>query len=61
MSAITQTQWIYEFSAGSREMPELLGGKGANVGDDADPGRGQATARLAGRLLGLVLACQPSR
>jgi pyruvate,orthophosphate dikinase len=27
------SQWVYEFSEGSREMRELLGGKGANVAE----------------------------
>ena len=27
------TKWVYEFSEGSREMGELLGGKGANVAE----------------------------
>src|SRR3954465_11998765 len=27
------TQWVYEFSKGSREMRDLLGGKGANVAE----------------------------
>src|SRR5918911_403673 len=27
------TKWVYEFSEGSREMRELLGGKGANVAE----------------------------
>ena len=26
-------QWVYDFTAGSREMRELLGGKGANVAE----------------------------
>ena len=37
-------KWVYDFSEGSKEMRELLGGKGANVaettrvlGEDADP------------------------
>jgi pyruvate,orthophosphate dikinase len=28
-----ETQWVYDFSEGSREMRELLGGKGANVAE----------------------------
>jgi pyruvate, orthophosphate dikinase len=27
------TKWVYDFADGSREMQELLGGKGANVGE----------------------------
>ena len=27
------TKWVYEFSEGSKEMRELLGGKGANVAE----------------------------
>src|SRR3989337_1888690 len=27
------TQWVYDFAEGSREMRELLGGKGANVAE----------------------------
>src|SRR3954464_11002811 len=27
------TQWVYDFSEGSRDMRELLGGKGANVAE----------------------------
>jgi len=29
----TQTKWVYDFAEGSREMRELLGGKGANVAE----------------------------
>src|SRR4051812_22902228 len=29
----TETKWVYEFSEGSREMRDLLGGKGANVAE----------------------------
>jgi pyruvate,orthophosphate dikinase len=32
-SGVATTTWIYEFSEGSREMRELLGGKGANVAE----------------------------
>src|SRR3954451_8735116 len=28
-----ETQWVYDFSEGSRDMRELLGGKGANVAE----------------------------
>ena len=31
--ATTQTKWVYDFAEGSREMRELLGGKGANVAE----------------------------
>src|SRR5215470_13298518 len=41
---MTSQKWVYEFSEGSRDMRELLGGKGANVaemtrvlGDDRVP------------------------
>ena len=27
------TKWVYEFSEGSKDMRELLGGKGANVAE----------------------------
>ena len=27
------TQWVYDFSEGSRDMRDLLGGKGANVAE----------------------------
>src|SRR4029079_11516955 len=27
------TQWVYDFSEGSKDMRELLGGKGANVAE----------------------------
>ena len=27
------TRWVYDFSEGSRDMRELLGGKGANVAE----------------------------
>ncbi|HEY1594656.1 MAG TPA: pyruvate, phosphate dikinase [Thermoleophilaceae bacterium] len=30
---VAGTKWVYEFSEGSREMRELLGGKGANVAE----------------------------
>src|SRR5687767_3992685 len=33
MSAPTATRWIYRFAEGSREMRNLLGGKGANVAE----------------------------
>src|SRR5919199_2689952 len=33
MAAGTATKWVYEFSEGSRDMRELLGGKGANVAE----------------------------
>jgi phosphoenolpyruvate synthase/pyruvate phosphate dikinase len=33
MSAPALTKWIYDFAEGSREMRELLGGKGANVAE----------------------------
>ena len=29
----TETRCVYEFSEGSREMRELLGGKGANIAE----------------------------
>src|SRR6201989_3017918 len=29
----TGTKWVYEFSEGSRDMRDLLGGKGANVAE----------------------------
>src|ERR671912_825656 len=33
MTAPTATRWIYDFGEGSREMRDLLGGKGANVAE----------------------------
>jgi hypothetical protein len=33
MSAPAVTRWIYDFSEGSREMRELLGGKGAGIAE----------------------------
>ena len=33
MSAPTVTRWIYDFAEGSRDMRELLGGKGANIAE----------------------------
>ena len=33
MTAPTATRWIYDFDEGSREMRDLLGGKGANVAE----------------------------
>jgi pyruvate, orthophosphate dikinase len=31
--AAESTKWVYEFAEGSREMRDLLGGKGANVAE----------------------------
>jgi pyruvate, orthophosphate dikinase len=33
MSALTATRWVYDFADGSREMRDLLGGKGANIAE----------------------------
>jgi pyruvate, orthophosphate dikinase len=33
MTTTTSTTWVYDFSEGSRDMRELLGGKGANVAE----------------------------
>src|SRR3954449_3312214 len=33
MSAPAVTRWIYDFAEGSREMRELLGGKGAGIAE----------------------------
>ena len=33
MGTAVATQWVYDFAEGSREMRELLGGKGANVAE----------------------------
>src|SRR4051794_12328611 len=33
MGTATATQWVYDFAEGSREMRDLLGGKGANVAE----------------------------
>src|SRR3954451_1900899 len=32
-TAARETRWVYDFQDGSREMRELLGGKGANVAE----------------------------
>jgi pyruvate,orthophosphate dikinase len=32
-TTVVTTRWIYDFAEGSRDMRELLGGKGANVGE----------------------------
>ena len=33
MATIAATKWVYDFAEGSREMRELLGGKGANIAE----------------------------
>ena len=33
MSAPTATRWVYDFADGSRQMRDLLGGKGANIAE----------------------------
>ena len=33
MSAPSVTKWVYDFDQGSRDMLELLGGKGANIAE----------------------------
>jgi pyruvate,orthophosphate dikinase len=33
MATETSTKWVYEFSEGSRDMRDILGGKGANVAE----------------------------
>ena len=33
METAIATQWVYDFAEGSREMRDLLGGKGANVAE----------------------------
>ena len=33
LSAISTTKWVYDFSEGTRDMRDLLGGKGANVAE----------------------------
>ncbi len=33
MSAVAETQWVYDFTEGARDMRDLLGGKGANVAE----------------------------
>jgi pyruvate, orthophosphate dikinase len=30
---MAETRWVYDFAEGSRDMSELLGGKGANVAE----------------------------
>ena len=33
MSAPAVTRWVYDFADGSRDMRDLLGGKGANIAE----------------------------
>src|SRR3954465_13766257 len=33
MATVTGTKWVYPFEEGSKEMRDLLGGKGANVAE----------------------------
>src|SRR5437588_406174 len=33
LSSMEQHKWVYDFADGSREMRDLLGGKGANVAE----------------------------
>jgi len=33
VSAVAETQWVYDFTEGARDMRDLLGGKGANVAE----------------------------
>ena len=33
MRAPTATRWVYDFAEGSRDMRDLLGGKGANIAE----------------------------
>ena len=33
MAIATATKWVYDFSEGSRDMRELLGGKGAGIAE----------------------------
>ncbi len=33
MSTVTATKWVYDFAEGSREMRELLGGKGSGIAE----------------------------
>src|SRR6187399_1195706 len=33
MSAPAATRWVYDFAEGSRDMRDLLGGKGANIAE----------------------------
>ena len=33
MSAPATTKWVYDFADGSRDMRDLLGGKGANIAE----------------------------
>ena len=33
MSTTVATKWVYDFAEGSRDMRDLLGGKGANVAE----------------------------
>ena len=47
MSTAAATQWVYDFAEGSREMRDLLGGKGANVAEMT-------------RVLGCLLYTSPS-
>ena len=49
-----ETKWVYAFSEGSRDMRDLLGGKGANIADmtrlglPVPPGFTVTTAAAAG-------------
>jgi hypothetical protein len=33
MSSATATKWVYDFAEGSRDMRELLGGKGSGIAE----------------------------
>ena len=48
-------RWVYDFAAGSKDMRDLLGGKGANVAEMTrvlGPDRVPPGFRAAGRSLG---------
>ena len=48
---MTNARWVYDFAQGSREMRELLGGKGANVTEMTRVlGAGRVPAALRSRL-----------
>ena len=49
IAAARHEKWVYDFSEGSREMRDLLGGKGANVAEMTRIGGAGARARRASR------------
>ena len=49
MGTAVATQWVYDFAEGSREMRDLLGGKGANIAEMTRVLGAGARARRASR------------